>query len=108
MTDLPDGWASLRLGEIAARTFNVDPFKSPRERFELYSVPSFSNGRPDIAFGLEIKSAKQAVQSDDVLLCKIVPHINRVWIVEPKTTMRQIASGEWIVYRGHFCDASYR
>jgi type I restriction enzyme S subunit len=57
--------------------------------------------------GAEIKSAKQAVQPDDVLLCKIVPHLNRVWVVGHKTDKRQIASGEWIVYRNHGCEPRY-
>lgn len=107
MSELPEAWQTLRLGEVAARTSNVDPSKSPVEEFELYSVPSFAERRPELTAGADIRSAKQAVQPDDVLLCKIVPHINRVWVVGTKSDRRQIASGEWIVYRDHGCDPNY-
>jgi type I restriction enzyme S subunit len=78
-----------------------------QEAFELYSVPSFAAGTPDRVQGQEIKSSKQSVQPDDVLLCKIVPHINRVWTVGPSQGQRQIASSEWIVYRDHHCEPHY-
>ena len=107
MNDLPSGWDKLRLSDVAVRTSNVDPSRSPEELFELYSVPSFSIGAPDRLRGEEIKSSKQAVEPDDVLLCKIVPHINRVWTVAARSKQRQIASGEWIVYRTRHSDPHY-
>jgi type I restriction enzyme, S subunit len=107
MNDLPSGWDKLRLGDVAVRTSNVDPSRSPEELFELYSVPSFSTGEPDRLRGEKIKSSKQAVEPDDVLLCKIVPHINRVWTVASRSRQRQIASGKWIVYRTHHSDPRY-
>jgi type I restriction enzyme S subunit len=107
MMELPNGWVAMRLGAIAAHTTNVDPSKSASEFFELYSVPSYSERVPEVVEGSEIKSAKQAVQPDDILLCKIVPHLNRVWVVGQKTEMRQIASGEWIVYRYHECEPKF-
>jgi type I restriction enzyme, S subunit len=108
MSELPTGWEKLALREIAARDMRtIDPSTAPDEEFELYSVPSFSDGRPEILLGNEIKSIKQLVQAGDVLLCKIVPHINRVWTVGPYSGRRQIASGEWIVYRDHHCQPDY-
>lgn len=107
MSGLPRGWVQVPLGKFAAKTKNVDPSKSPAEVFELYSVPSFSTGSPERVSGSEIKSSKQAVQSGDVLLCKIVPHINRVWTVKRQGQHRKIASGEWIVYRNHGCEPHY-
>src|SRR5947208_2752311 len=107
MSGLPRGWGRLRLGEIAARTAHIDPSRTPNETYELYSVPSFASGKPDRMRGKEIKSTKQSVLPDDVLLCKIVPHINRVWTVAPTHGQRQIASSEWIVYRDHRCEPHY-
>jgi type I restriction enzyme S subunit len=107
MTSLPKSWGKLRLGDVAARARSVDPSRSPDEVFELYSVPSFSAGTPESLRGHEIGSSKQSVQPGDVLLCKIVPHLNRVWTVALKGSHRQIASGEWIVYRDHQCDPHY-
>lgn len=98
---LPASWTSLELGEIAAGGGTaVTPANHPDEVFDLYSVPSFETREPDVTKGIEIKSAKQAVQPGDVLLCKIVPHLNRVWVVSAKGECRQIASGEWIRYDG--------
>lgn len=88
------------LSEIGLpRTPNVDPSKYPKEIFELYSVPSFSLNQPEIVPGSAIGSTKQLVEPGDVLLCKIVPHLVRVWCVPSRGTHRQIASGEWIVVR---------
>jgi type I restriction enzyme S subunit len=107
VSGLLNGWAQIPVGKFAAKTKNVDPSKSPAEVFELYSVPSFSTGSPEVVPGSEIKSSKQVVLPGDVLLCKIVPHINRVWTVKTQEQHRQIASGEWIVYRNHGCEPHY-
>ena len=88
------------LGELLAqRVPSVDPAKFSGELFTLWSIPSFDIGRPDTAFGSEIGSTKKLVQDGDVLLSKIVPHIRRAWLVNSRDTNRQIASGEWIVFR---------
>ena len=65
---------------MATRSGSVNPANFPEESFELYSIPAFDRGTPDIAFGSEIGSTKQIVQSGDVLLSKIVPHIRRAWV----------------------------
>ena len=93
-------WDTSTLHEIGLpRTPNIDPSNYLKETFELYSVPSFSLNEPVIISGSAIGSTKQLVQPGDVLLCKIVPHLVRVWCVPDKTIHRQIASGEWIVVR---------
>jgi len=76
----------------------MDPSKSPDECFELYSVPSFEVGRPEIVAGREIGSSKQTVLPGTVLLCKINPRINRAWIVDDYTDHKKIASTEWIPF----------
>jgi len=78
---------------------SIDPSKSPNDYYELYSVPSYSLGHPEIVKGSEIASTKQVVQDGDILLCKINPRINRVWIVKSETEYITIASSEWIVIR---------
>jgi type I restriction enzyme S subunit len=50
--------------------------------------------------GSEIGSIKQVVEPGDVLISRIVPHIQRVWVVPKSNGHRQIASGEWIIFRG--------
>lgn len=91
---------TIELGEvIATKSGSVDPSKFSLESFDLYSIPAFDRGEPEIAIGGDIGSAKQIVEPDDVLLSKIVPHIRRSWVVGPYRGRRLIASGEWIVFR---------
>jgi type I restriction enzyme S subunit len=66
--------------------------------FELYSVPSFPTGQPEIIAGKEVGSNKQLVSSDSVLLCKINPRINRAWVVGNFSRHTKIALTEWIVF----------
>lgn len=97
---LPDNWCWIRLGSInnyAGRS--VDPASTPSDIFELYSVPSSADNYPEIVAGDEIGSTKQAVEKEDVLLCKINPRINRVWKVAKHTEYALLASSEWIIIR---------
>lgn len=98
--DIPDSWEWVRLDEI--NTYNgksVHPDKEPTKNFELYSVPIYETRQPEITVGKEIRSNKQTVGPEDVLLCKINPRINRVWKVGNFTQYETIASTEWIVVR---------
>ena len=95
--EVPGNWEWVRIGSInLRRSVNIDPSKFSSEKFELYGVTSFASGFPEALKGKEIKSTKQAVQKGDILLCKINPRINRVWIVG-NSKHRTIGSSEWIV-----------
>lgn len=92
----------IELGELMpSKTPSLDPSRFPDETFELWSIPAFDVGRPEIAPSGVIGSAKKLVQPNDVLLSRIVPHIRRTWVVGPVKHHRQIASGEWIIFRGN-------
>jgi type I restriction enzyme, S subunit len=78
---------------------SVDPSKHSDETFELFSIPAYDRGETDILPGSEIGSSKKLFQPNDVLLSRIVPHIRRCWIVPEGKDLRQIGSGEWIVFR---------
>lgn len=78
---------------------NISPLRTPNVIFEMYSVPAFDKGHPEYLRGNEIASSKIVVQKGDVLLCKINPRINRVWIVSDESDYQNIASSEWIVIR---------
>ncbi len=95
--ELPAGWAMTTLGHVRRDySKSVTPDKTPLQIFELYSVPSFSEGVPEIVSGSDIGSSKQAVEIDTVLLCKINPRINRTWVVGNYSSHPKIASTEWI------------
>ena len=100
--------SSIALGDImATKSGSVDPSKFTGEIFDLYSIPAFDLGEPEVVAGSEIGSAKQVVEPGDVLLSKIVPHIRRSWIVGKQRGRRIIASGEWIVFRSERANPDY-
>lgn len=92
---------------MVSRGGSVNPLQFPDEEFDLYSIPAFDAGRPEIALGIEIGSTKQIIQPNDVLLSKIVPHIRRAWVVGDDRGRRLIGSGEWIVFRSEKVFPSY-
>jgi len=96
------------VGEINEyRSESINPLLEPDTVFEVYSVPIYDTGHPEYLSGKEIGSTKQIVQKDDILLCKINPRINRVWIVSDESDQRNIASSEWIVIRNHSYNPQY-
>lgn len=87
---------------------SLDPSKHPDEIFELWSIPSFDSGYPEVITGAEIGSSKKCVSPNDVLLSRIVPHIRRSWVVDSNDNgLRKIASGEWIIFRSEKVYPSY-
>ena len=78
---------------------NINPAKTPDTIFEMYSVPIFETGHPEYLRGDAIASNKAVVKKNDILLCKINPRINRVWVVTDESEFQNIASSEWIVVR---------
>jgi type I restriction enzyme S subunit len=100
--------STVPLGSLmAAKSGSVNPAKCPAEVFDLYSIPAFDRGEPDIVVGSAIGSSKQIVRPGDVLLSRIVPHIRRAWVVGRNRGRRIIASGEWIVFRNDKVHPAY-
>ena len=52
---------------MAKKTGSVDPAKFPDEDFDLYSIPAFDKGAPQIETGYNIGSTKKIVRTKDVL-----------------------------------------
>ena len=97
---IPASWVESTFSELNQfESSTIDPAQFPEESFELYSVPSFPTGKPELLKGTAIGSTKQTVEPNDVLVCKINPRINRVWQVDVAKQYRQIASSEWIGFR---------
>lgn len=96
------------LGDLmVSRGGSVNPGAFRNEEFELYSIPAHDRGGPEIALGSNIGSSKQIVRPGDVMISKIIPHIRRARVVSRLSGRRQIASGEWIVFRGDDFDPNY-
>jgi type I restriction enzyme S subunit len=80
---------------------------TPGIKYELFSVPAFTGGGPELVDGQSVGSTKRRVRPGDLLLCKINPRINRVWLVpEPVDGRPQIASPEYLVLRMRERDAA--
>ena len=93
---------SLQASELMLKRGGaVDPAKFLDETFDLLSIPAFDKGEPEVVLGRKIGSSKKCVQPGDVLLSRIIPHIRRCWVVPVERGRRQIASGEWIIFRGN-------
>ncbi|KXG09098.1 Type-1 restriction enzyme EcoKI specificity protein [Anoxybacillus sp. P3H1B] len=96
---VPGNWVWVRLKSINKNEKrNIEPRNYEEEVFELYSVPNYDLDEPEYIKGKEIGSNKQIVKENEILLCKINPRINRVWMVSNnKGKYRKLASTEWIV-----------
>jgi len=92
---------------MVSRGGSINPRAFPDEEFELYSIPAHDRGGPEIVLGSDIGSSKQIVRQGDVMISKIIPHIRRARVVNDMSGRRQIASGEWIVFRGKAFDPNY-
>ena len=99
--DVPYNWVWVSIDEINKfKSKSVNPQNYPTDQFELYSVPTFETGEPEFPFGKDVASSKVEVAEGDVLLCKINPHLNRVWVVRRRMAqLNSLASSEWIVIR---------
>ena len=98
-SELPQGWIETTLGAVQMDlAIGVNPARTPDAMFELYSVPSHEHGTPEITPGRAIGSNKRTVEPGTVLLCKINPRINRVWVAGAHSDYPKVASTEWIPF----------
>jgi len=96
---LMPNWAITTLGEIRIDlSSTINPSSAPTTQYELYSVPSFAVGHPEIVVGAEIGSSKKTLIPGTVIVSRINPHINRVWVVGDYSSNLKIGSSEWIPF----------
>lgn len=78
----------------------VDPQLEPDAVFQHYSLPAYDADREAILEpGAGIRSSKQAVPRGSVLLSKLNPGIERVWLPDIRPDDRAICSTEFLVLR---------
>lgn len=107
-SSLPEGWIATPLEAINGyKSSSMQPKNYSNTVFSLFSVPIFPEGKPETLNADEIGSSKQFVETDDILVCKINPRINRVWKVPARGNFDQIASSEWIVVRQKDLNSQY-
>jgi type I restriction enzyme, S subunit len=98
LEEIPRGWRVGLIGDIASIFGSpVNPLKSPNELFWHYSLPAFDEGHmPKLEFGAAIKSNKNLVHEDAVLLSKLNPQHLKVWVPMPYHDHRSLASTEFL------------
>lgn len=99
--EIPEGWRVGKLRSIAEQVRDqVKPFDLPHDLFRHFSIPAFDEGQwPRDELGVNIKSAKFRVPEGVVLLSKLNPDIERVWLADVQEDDRAICSTEFIVLR---------
>ena len=97
--EIPEGWGFGTFGDIVTRLReNENPATSPDMIFSHFSIPAYDEGKiPKRESGGSIKSAKSRVPQDAVLLSKLNPEIERIWLVDVTPNERAICSTEFLV-----------
>ncbi len=96
---IPMGWSVGKFNDVAALSREgIDPGDFPIETFDHYSIPAFDEGRvAKTETGEEIKSNKFVVVENAVLLSKLNPRIERVWVPDVNRHRRSVCSTEFLV-----------
>jgi type I restriction enzyme S subunit len=99
--EIPEGWEVGTFGEAVEQLRdNENPLSSPNARFLHFSIPAFDQGQwPRLERGEDIKSHKSRVPAGVVLLSKLNPQIERVWLVDVQQDDRAVCSTEFLVLR---------
>lgn len=98
--EIPKNWAWIRCASLMhERGETINPERHPDEEFVLWSVPSFATGKPEIVLGRDIGASKPSIDPGVILISRINPHLNRVWVTKAIPGYRHIASSEWIVLK---------
>jgi type I restriction enzyme S subunit len=99
--EIPEGWRVGRLSDVVELFRDQEnPLSSPDTLFSHYSIPAFDEGQwPKTELGESIKSLKSRVPAGAILLSKLNPEIERVWLVDVRAGDRAICSTEFLVLR---------
>ncbi len=97
--EVPEGWEVRALGAMVEQLRdNENPQASPNATFSHFSIPAFDQGKVPIQeYGSDIKSAKTRLQRGVVLVSKLNPEIERVWLVDIEADERAVCSTEFLV-----------
>ena len=98
--DIPESWGWILVEDLSVKRRTVSPKDLQEQEVELWSIPAYDAGKPEIVAPKAIGSLKKIISVGDVLLSKIIPHIKRAWVVsENGSRLTKLASTEWLVYR---------
>ena len=99
--EIPKGWEVGTLGDVVEQLRDQEnPLASPETLYQHFSIPAFDDGQwPREELGKTIKSFKSHVSPGVVLLSKLNPEIERVWLVDVQPSDRAVCSTEFLVLR---------
>ncbi|MER3466576.1 MAG: restriction endonuclease subunit S, partial [Armatimonadota bacterium] len=99
--EIPEGWEVGTLGDFVELLRDQEnPLQSSDVRFLHFSIPAFDEGQwPKEELGETIKSLKFRVSPGVILLSKLNPEIERVWLVDVPPNSRAVCSTEFLVLR---------
>ena len=99
--EIPDGWDVGVFGNLVDYLRDQEnPLSYPEVTFHHFSIPAFDEGKvPKVELGNAIKSLKLLVPENVVLLSKLNPETNRVWLVDVTRSNRAVCSTEFLVLR---------
>jgi type I restriction enzyme S subunit len=99
--EIPAGWRVSRFGDMVEHLRDQEnPLLSPDALFHHFSIPAFDEGQsPKPEYGESIKSLKSRTPAGAILLSKLNPEIERVWLVDVRPGQRAVCSTEFLVLR---------
>ncbi len=99
--EIPERWSAGGFGDLVDVLRDQErPFEFPSAVFRHHSLPAFDDGQwPRDEAGADIKSLKFRVPEGAVLLSKLNPEIDRVWLVAVQPSDRAVCSTEFVVLR---------
>ncbi len=97
--EIPDGWEVGRFGDVVEQLRDQEnPLSYPDVLFNHFSIPAFDEGQTAKAeFGESIKSLKSRVPPGVILMSKLNPEIERVWLIDVRPEDRAVCSTEFLV-----------
>ena len=99
--DIPEGWSVGTVDDLVTIVRdNEDPAENPEAVYSHFSIPAYDDEqRPKRELGSSIKSVKSRVPTGVVLLSKLNPHIERVWLVDVGPDETAVCSTEFLVLK---------
>jgi type I restriction enzyme S subunit len=96
---LPVGWATKKVSDLASHLKGtVKPYERSDDDFLHFSLPAYDANRwPVLEKGTDIKSNKTPVPEGVVLLSKLNPEVERVWLPPDLDKGTAICSTEFLV-----------
>lgn len=98
--EIPAGWRVASVGELSFQASkSISARKLSDQIVEHYSIPAYDKDCfPEISVGSSIKSSKTIVKAGDILVSKLNPQFQRIWL--PMTSDKlQVCSTEFIAVR---------